>query len=39
MSSLTLDEQPNIMAPPTVPFGPLLAEVIYPNSTAAKAAL
>jgi hypothetical protein len=39
MSSPTLDEQPNIMAPPTAPLGPLLAEAIYPSSTAAKAAL
>ena len=39
MSSLTLDEQPNIMALPTVSLGPLLTEAIYPSSTAAKAAL
>jgi hypothetical protein len=39
MSSPTLDEQPNIMAPPIAPLGPLLAEAIYPSSTAAKAAL
>ena len=39
MSSPILDEQPNIMALPTAPLGPLLAEAIYPSSTAAKAAL
>ena len=39
MLSPTLDEQPNIMAPPIVPLSPLLAEAIYPSSTAAKAAL
>jgi hypothetical protein len=36
MSSPTLDEQPNIMAPPIAPLGPLLAEAIYPSSTAAR---
>ena len=35
----TLNEQPNIMAPPTASLSPLLAEAIYPSSTAAKATL
>jgi hypothetical protein len=39
MSSPILDKQPNIIAPPTVPLGPLLAETIYLSSTAVKAAL
>jgi hypothetical protein len=34
-----LDVLPDIMAPPTAPLGPPLAEAIYPDSTAAKAAL
>jgi hypothetical protein len=32
------DVPPDIMAPPIAPLGPLLAEVIYPDSIAAKAA-
>jgi hypothetical protein len=39
MLSPTLDEQSNIIAPPTAPLGSLLAEAIYSSSTAAKAAL
>jgi hypothetical protein len=39
MLSLIFDKQPNIIAPPIVSLGPLLADTIYPSSTAAKAAL
>jgi hypothetical protein len=39
MLSPILDKQPNIMAPPIAPLGTLLADAIYPSSTAVKAAL